>query len=109
MAGLITDEILEEIAVVGPLNEIAGKIRGRCGEHADRVSFGVPYFGDADYWTDIARELREDSLALVAAPLDSATTLFQCPRSTNGDDSDAIVAVGDDGGPMSAPNLSNDD
>jgi hypothetical protein len=25
------------------------------------VSFGVPYFGDADYWADIARELREDS------------------------------------------------
>ncbi len=61
MAGLITDEILEEIAVVGPLSEIAGKIRARCGEYADRVSFGVPYFGDADYWADIARELREDS------------------------------------------------
>lgn len=61
MAGLITDEVLEEIAVVGPLNEIAGKIRARCGEYADRVSFGVPYFGDPDYWADIARELREES------------------------------------------------
>jgi len=44
---------------VGPINEIAAKIRSRCGEHVDRVSFGVPYFGDADL-ADIARELRED-------------------------------------------------
>jgi probable F420-dependent oxidoreductase len=59
MGRLITDEILEEIAVVGPLNEVADKIRARCGKYADRVSFGVPYFGDAEYWSDIARDLRE--------------------------------------------------
>jgi probable F420-dependent oxidoreductase len=60
MGGLISDEILEEIAVVGPLGEVADKIRARCGAYADRVSFGVPYFGDADYWSDIARDLREN-------------------------------------------------
>ncbi len=58
MSRLITDDILEEIAIVAPLAEVAGRIRARCGEYADRVSFGVPYFGDAEYWSDIARELR---------------------------------------------------
>lgn len=60
MGRLITDDVLEEIAVVAPLGEVANKIRARCGMHADRVSFGVPYFGDAEYWSDIARDLREN-------------------------------------------------
>lgn len=59
MGRLITDDILDEIAVVAPLGEVADRIRTRCGAHADRVAFGVPYFGDADYWSDIARELRD--------------------------------------------------
>jgi len=58
MGGLITDEILEEIAVVGPMNEIADKIRARVGDTADRVSFGVPYVGDAEYWADVVADLQ---------------------------------------------------
>ena len=58
MADLVSDDVLEEIAVVGSMREIAGKIRDRIGEHADRVSFGVPYVGDASYWADVSAELR---------------------------------------------------
>jgi len=58
MAGLVSDEVLEEIAVVGSMSEIAGKIRERIGEHADRASFGVPYVGDATYWADVSADLR---------------------------------------------------
>ncbi len=62
MGKLVTDEVLEEFAVVGPMNEIASKIRARIGEHADRVSFGVPYVGDAEYWSDVVAELRTSSV-----------------------------------------------
>jgi hypothetical protein len=58
MGKLISDEVLEEIAVVAPMNEIAAKIRARIGEHADRVSFGVPYVGNAEYWADVVADLR---------------------------------------------------
>jgi probable F420-dependent oxidoreductase len=58
MGKLITDEIMNEFAVVGPMNEIAARIRARVGAHADRVSFGVPYVGDAEYWADVVAELR---------------------------------------------------
>lgn len=58
MGKLVTDEVMQAIAVVGSMNEIAGKIRARVGEHADRVSFGVPYVGDAESWADVVAELR---------------------------------------------------
>jgi len=58
MGELITDEIMNEFAVVGPMNEIAARIRARVGQHADRVSFGTPYVGDAAYWADVVTELR---------------------------------------------------
>ena len=59
MGKLIPDEVLEEFAVVGPMNQIAAKIGARVGEYADRVSFGVPYVGNAEYWADAVAELRE--------------------------------------------------
>jgi probable F420-dependent oxidoreductase len=59
MGNRVTDEILEEFAVVGPMNEIATKIRTRVGDYADRVSFGVPYVGNAEYWADVVAELRD--------------------------------------------------
>jgi hypothetical protein len=58
MGKRVTDDILQAFAVVGPMNEIAGKIRARIGEYADRVSFGVPYVGNPEYWTDVVAELR---------------------------------------------------
>jgi alkanesulfonate monooxygenase SsuD/methylene tetrahydromethanopterin reductase-like flavin-dependent oxidoreductase (luciferase family) len=59
MGNRVTDEMLEEIAVVGPMNEIAAKIRTRVGDYADRVSLGVPYVGNAEYWADVVAELRD--------------------------------------------------
>ena len=59
MGKLVTDEVLEEFAVVGPMNEIAGRIRRRVDEWADRISFGVPYVGNAEYWVDVVAELRD--------------------------------------------------
>jgi probable F420-dependent oxidoreductase len=59
MGKCIPDKVVEEIAVVGSMNEIAGKIRARIGPYADRVSFGVPYVGTAEYWTDVVAELRD--------------------------------------------------
>jgi probable F420-dependent oxidoreductase len=58
MGKRVTDDVMEEFAVVGPMNEIAAKIRTRVGNHADRVSFGVPYVGNAEYWADVVAELR---------------------------------------------------
>ena len=34
------------------------KLRARVADHADRVSFGVPYVGNAEYWADVVAELR---------------------------------------------------
>jgi probable F420-dependent oxidoreductase len=58
MGALITEEILEAFAVVGPMNEIAGRIRARVGDTADRITFGVPYVGDAEYWADVVADLQ---------------------------------------------------
>jgi probable F420-dependent oxidoreductase len=59
MGKLVTDDVLEEFAVVGPMNEIAGRIRTRVDKWADRISFGVPYVGNAEYWVDVVAELRD--------------------------------------------------
>jgi probable F420-dependent oxidoreductase len=61
MGQLITDDILQEFAVVGPMGKIARMIQSRIGAHADRVSFGVPYVGNAEYWADVVAELRSTS------------------------------------------------
>ena len=58
MGKCVTEEMLQEIAVVGSMSEIAAKIQARVGDHADRVSFGVPYVGNAEYWSDVVAELR---------------------------------------------------
>jgi probable F420-dependent oxidoreductase len=58
MAGLVSDEILEAIAVCGPLDEIAQRVRARCGDFADRVSLVAPYGAEPEKWADVARALR---------------------------------------------------
>jgi len=58
MGKRVSDEVMQAFAVVGPMNEIAGKIQARIGKYADRVSFGVPYVGNAEYWADVMTELR---------------------------------------------------
>jgi hypothetical protein len=58
MAGLVDDDLLDEIAVVGPRNEIAGKLCVRCERFADRVSLLAPFSPDVDEWADVVGELR---------------------------------------------------
>ncbi len=58
MTGLVSDEILEAIAVVGPRNEIATKLRERLAGIADSVSLTHNRYPDPGYWADIVRELK---------------------------------------------------
>lgn len=58
MAGLVSDEILETIAVCAPLSEVARRVRERCGDAADRVSLVAHWSADPEPWSDVVRELR---------------------------------------------------
>ena len=58
MTDLITDEILEAIAVVGPRPEIAKKLTERLDGIADSVSITHNRFPDPSHWADIVRELK---------------------------------------------------
>ena len=60
MTGLIDDEILETIAVVGERHEIADKLRTRFDGIADSVSLTHNRCPDPGYWADIVAELKQD-------------------------------------------------
>jgi len=60
MTDLITDEILETIAVVGERHEIAGKLKARLDGIADGVSLTHNRAPDPEQWADIVAELRAD-------------------------------------------------
>lgn len=58
MSDLIDEEVLETIAVVGPRNEIAGKLRTRLAGIADGVSLTHNRAPDPEQWADIVVELK---------------------------------------------------
>ena len=58
MAGLVTDEMLEAIAVVAPPEKLADAVRARVGDRVGRVSLVQPYAQDPSLWADVARELQ---------------------------------------------------
>ena len=58
MTDLISDEVLEAIAVVGPRNEIAGKLAARLEGVADGVSLTHNRAPDPDHWADIVGALK---------------------------------------------------
>jgi probable F420-dependent oxidoreductase len=58
MGSLIDDEILETFAVVAPLDEVADKIRDRCGGVIDRVLVGFPSSVPEDTVSAVLQELR---------------------------------------------------
>ncbi len=60
MAGLIDDEILETIAVVGPRTEIAAKLHARLDGLADGVSLTHNRAPDPAHWADIVSDLKSD-------------------------------------------------
>jgi probable F420-dependent oxidoreductase len=57
MTGLVSDEMLEAIAVCAPMHEVAARVRDRCGPHADRVSLLAHWSRDPEPWAEVAREL----------------------------------------------------
>ncbi len=59
MAARVDDEILDAVAVRGAPNELARRIRERCGSFADRVSLVAPWRPDPAAWADLVSELRE--------------------------------------------------
>jgi probable F420-dependent oxidoreductase len=58
MTGLIEDEVLEAIAVVGPRSEIAGKLLARFDGIADGVSLTHNRAPDPTHWADVVAALR---------------------------------------------------
>ena len=53
MGELISDEILNEFAVVCPLDQVATQVRARFDGLVDRFSFYAPYKVDPDQWKDV--------------------------------------------------------
>lgn len=58
MTGLVDDEILETIAVVGPRDRMAGLLRERLEGIADGVSLTHNRAPDPTHWADVVRDLR---------------------------------------------------
>ena len=58
MTDLISDDILESIAVVGERHEIAAKLTARLDGIADSVSLTHNRCPDPGYWADIVAELK---------------------------------------------------
>ena len=58
MAELVSDDLLEAIAVCCPMDQVARRVRARCGDVADRVSLVAHWARDPAPWADVARELR---------------------------------------------------
>ncbi len=58
MPALVSDEVLETIAVVGPRERIAPLLEARLAGFADAVSLTHNRFPDPDHWSDIVAALR---------------------------------------------------
>jgi probable F420-dependent oxidoreductase len=63
MAGLIDDEILHTIAVVGPRDAIAGAVLDRLDGIADGVSLTNNRAPDPQHWADVVADLKARSAA----------------------------------------------
>lgn len=58
MKTLISDEVLNEFAIVRPPGEVAAELLRRYAGRADRVSFNAPYDSDPDLWVSVLRDVR---------------------------------------------------
>ena len=61
MTALISDDILEAIAVVGPRDQIAGKLLRRLDGIADSISITHNRYPDPHHWADIVHSLKSGS------------------------------------------------
>jgi len=57
MNALISDELLEEIAVCAPIGEVAKRVFERAQGRADRVSLVAHWTRDPELWDDVVRDL----------------------------------------------------
>ena len=58
MGNLITDEILETFAVVGPPETVAPELHRRYGDVIERISFYAPYKSDPERWARVLSDLK---------------------------------------------------
>jgi probable F420-dependent oxidoreductase len=58
MGELIDDEILQEFAVVAPLDQVAAGLIDRWGDALGRISFYTPYESDTSQWDQVIADLR---------------------------------------------------
>ena len=58
MGSLITDEILNTFAVVGPPNHVAGELHSRYGDVIQRISFYAPYASDPTTWSGVIADIK---------------------------------------------------
>lgn len=59
MTGLVDDDVLEQIAVVGERREIAGKLKARLAGIADSVSITHNRYPDPSHWADVVRAMKQ--------------------------------------------------
>lgn len=59
MANLVDDEILEAVAMCGPVAEVAKRLRERVGGYADRIAPMTPYLSDPEKIAPLLVEVRE--------------------------------------------------
>ncbi|HQQ73521.1 MAG TPA: TIGR03617 family F420-dependent LLM class oxidoreductase [Pseudomonadales bacterium] len=59
MAALVSDELLDAVAIVCPREEMAEKIRARCEGVFDRVNLVARYTPDAADWADVVCALKQ--------------------------------------------------
>jgi probable F420-dependent oxidoreductase len=60
MGALVSDELLEAVAVCAPIGEVAKRVRDRCQGRANRVSLVAHWTRDPDLWDDVVRDLSAD-------------------------------------------------
>jgi probable F420-dependent oxidoreductase len=60
MAALVSDDLLDAVAIVAPPDEVAPAIEERYGGLLDRVALNAPYSADPDLWSSIAADLQAD-------------------------------------------------
>jgi probable F420-dependent oxidoreductase len=58
MGDLVTDDILEQFAVVAPRDEVAAALTARWGDVLARLSFYAPYEADATQWDQVIADLK---------------------------------------------------
>ncbi|MAG33276.1 MAG: LLM class F420-dependent oxidoreductase [Deltaproteobacteria bacterium] len=58
MTGLVSDELLEAVAVCAPIGDVAKCVRERFEGKVDRISLVAHWTRDPDIWDDVVRDLR---------------------------------------------------